>query len=43
MYVSIQSDKADFVRTLIDNGLMLSKFLTYRCLIKLYNDVSFDF
>ncbi len=41
MYVSIKSDTADFVRALIDNGLLLSKFLTYRCLIKLYNDVNF--
>ncbi len=40
MYIAIHNNRAEFVKAFLDNGLVLSKFLTYRMLIKLYNDVS---
>ena len=40
MYLAIKQNKIEFVRLFLENGFVLSKFLTYRCLIKLYNDVS---
>jgi hypothetical protein len=38
--MAIHNDRHEFVKSFLDNGLVLSKFLTYRCLIKLYNEVS---
>ena len=32
-------NRPDFVQAFLDHGLILSKFLTYRRLLKLYNDV----
>jgi hypothetical protein len=37
--MAIQRGNAEFVQALLANGLLLAKFLTYRCLIKLYNTV----
>ena len=41
MYVAITKDRVDFIREFLTHGLVLSKFLTYRRLLKLYNDVIF--
>jgi hypothetical protein len=41
MYIAIKHDKIDFVKLFLEHGFVLSKFLTNRCLLKLYNDVSF--
>ena len=40
MYMAISMNRADFVKEFLDRGFILSKFLTYRCLLKLYNDVN---
>ena len=40
MYMAIDQNKLDFVELFLENGFILNKFLTYRCLIKLYNDVN---
>jgi hypothetical protein len=40
MYNAIINDRVDFVKLFIENGFQVKKFLTYRRLIKLYNDVS---
>jgi hypothetical protein len=39
-YIAIIKDKVEFVGEFLNHGLVLSKFLTYRRLLKLYNDVS---
>lgn len=39
MYMAINMNRADFVKEFLDRGFILSKFLTYRCLLKLFNDV----
>lgn len=39
MYKAINMDRVDFVEAFIDHGLVLSKFITYRVMLKLYNDV----
>lgn len=40
MYTAIVQDKVDFVRIFQDNGCDTTQFLTYRRLLKLYNDVN---
>ena len=40
MYMAIKQNKLDFVKLFMEQGFVLSKFLTNRCLLKLYNDVS---
>lgn len=40
MYIAIKQNKFDFVKLFMEQGFLFSKFLTYRCLLKLYNDVS---
>ena len=40
MFDAILNDRVDFVRLLLENSFNLKKFLTYRRLIKLYNEVS---
>lgn len=39
MYMAISGNRVDFVEAFLDHGLLLSKFLTHRRLLKLYNDV----
>ena len=39
MILAIQNDNIDFVKLFIENGCVLSDFLTYRHLIKLYNKI----
>lgn len=40
MYTAIDKNRPDFVKEFLNNGFKLSKYLTYRILLKLYNDVS---
>ncbi|CAF0945028.1 unnamed protein product [Brachionus calyciflorus] len=40
MYVAINKDRPDFVQEFLNYGLKLPKYLTYRVLLRLYNDVS---
>jgi len=40
MLLAIQNDNLDFVKLFIENGCVISDFLTYRHLIKLYNNIS---
>ena len=40
MYSAILNNQLDFVKLFIENGISLRSFLTYRVLLKLYNDVS---
>ena len=42
MYKAINKDRPEFVKEFIDFGLKPSKFLTYRLLLKLYNDIPDD-
>ena len=39
MFIAINKDKVDFVREFINQGFNWSRFLNYRRLIKLYNEV----
>jgi hypothetical protein len=39
MFTAIVNDKIDFVKIFLENGCNMSEFLTYRRLIKLYNQV----
>ncbi len=39
MFTALRNDNVEFVKTFLRSGLVLSKFLTYRYLLKLYNDV----
>ena len=39
MFTAIVNDKVDFVKIFMVNGCNMSEFLTYRRLIKLYNEV----
>ena len=40
MFTAIVDDKHEFVEIFLENGCNISQFLTYRRLIKLYNQVS---
>ncbi len=40
MYKAIISNNTDFVKLFLDQGFSLKNFLTYRLLLKLYNDPS---
>ena len=39
IYTAIRTNRVDFIKEFLNHGLALSKFLTYRRLLKLYNDV----
>ena len=39
MFTAISLNRVDFVQAFLDHGLQLSKFLTHRRLLKLYNDM----
>jgi hypothetical protein len=39
LILAIQNDNIDFVKLFIENGCVISDFLTYRHLIKLYNKI----
>ena len=41
MHSALVQNRVEFVKSFIEHGLILSKFLTHRRLIKLYNDVIF--
>ena len=41
LFTALLQDKMDFVQLFIDNGVDLKRFLTYRRLRDLYDDVSF--
>ena len=40
LYKAIKTNRVEFAAQFLENGIILSKFLTYRCLLKLYNDVN---
>ena len=40
MFDALVNDRVDFVQLLLKNNFQLEPFLTYRCLLKLYNKVS---
>ena len=42
MYLAIRNQKVDFVKIFCENGSDIKQFLTYRRLLKLYNDVIFE-
>ncbi|CAF1073902.1 unnamed protein product, partial [Brachionus calyciflorus] len=39
MYMAINQDRPEFVQKFLHYGLKLNKYLTYRILLKLYNDI----
>jgi hypothetical protein len=39
MYYAIQNNRHQFVKLFLENGFVIKNFLTYRRLLKLYNDV----
>ena len=39
MYTAIKLNRVDFAIEFLENGIILNNFLTYRRLLKLYNDV----
>ncbi len=39
MFTALKHDNVEFIKTFLRCGLVLSKFLTYRYLLKLFNDV----
>jgi hypothetical protein len=41
MYTAILDNRIEFVQLFLDNGFALKTFLTYRVLLKLYNEVNF--
>ena len=43
MYEAIKHNKYQFVQAFLEHGLILSKFLTHRRLLKLYNDIDVTF
>jgi hypothetical protein len=43
MYTAILDNRIEFVQLFLDNGFALKTFLTYRVLLKLYNEVCFHF
>ena len=43
MYMAVKQNKVEFVRLFLQQGFILPKFLTNRCLLKLYNDVRIGF
>ena len=42
MYYSIKNNRHEFVSLFLNNGFVLKNFLTYRRLLKLYNEVIFN-